>query len=425
MKAGSGEAAKAGVLGSEEADVQSATPDLKVVPKSSRRRSSRRAEASSDQNFRDAVIGQILRMVGEDQKAEALSSERVAEVLPEKPGTITYQDLNEVLMLYGFGTVSHAFFSNFFGDGLQTIDSIRAGVDKVLQYSLLFHGNFRRGFDELRQATERSVFERTPWDLPPVASRGDVTDRIVPPNAKEAAAMGYLIQDHGLRPQEVGKARKKGIANAERYMAMNGVDVYVAGSMRALVDFEEADELVTSIRRSTKAGGLGLTFFNPLWAYVDDSQQKGLLEVLMLKKASVMLFMAGTKDSFGKDSELPTMLVQGKPAIIYVPQPEQSDSRRGDFDRHFDMYRQHPLRMQCDLDTGVANGAIVVRDVKTCSEILRRLFTNTMEFEIVSDEHNHYLRERLTESAVRVITRNRLLTASFWQQYFGDDPRRL
>lgn len=399
---------------------------LKVVqprPRSARRR----PRPAATPNFRDDVIAEMLKMTGAAPTSGALAEDRIKEILPDNPRAITYQDFTEILMFHGHGATSAAFFRHFFGEGFQTLESLREGVHRVRLYSFLFHGSFERGFEELRKVTDDGVFARPPWDLLPVNRRPEMTtDRIHPLSAAEAYETGYLIPAPTLSPQQIGKAKKKGEANAEWYMAMNGVDVYIAGSMRELRDFEEADELVRGVREKVSARGLGLTFFNPLWAYVPDQQQKGLLEVLMLRKASAMLFIAGIKDSFGKDSELATMLAQGKPVIVYVPSVPEADKRHKDFEDHYEMFqKKHPLAMQCDLRTGVANGVMVARDIDTCGELLIRLFTNSVEFDIGDDDpNNHFLRERITGSRVRVITKNQLLTASFWNQYLGDDPRR-
>ena len=400
-------------------------PNLRLVEKVPAKRRRQRNKTDEVPTYRDQVVHELLGMVGEGRKAEPLSKDRVTEILPDTPQLITYQDLNEVLMFYGLGTISEAFFDHFFGSGFQTIDSLREGVTRIRKYSLLFYGNFRRGFDDLRRAKDGSMFQRPPWDLTPLRTRAMHVERIKSLSAEESYATGYLTATDSMSPQQIGKARKKATANAERYMAMNGVDVYVAGSMREKRDFEEAAQFVDALRQSAAVTGLSLSIFNPLWAYVPDSQQKGLLEVLMLKKASAMLFLAGRKDSFGKDSELSTMLVQGKPVIVYLPAVGQDDDRHDDFERQYRMFLSHPLAMQCDLNTGVANGIMIARNVETCAQLLGRLFTNTMEFNIDdSNENNHYLREVLTGSKVRVVTKNPLLTESFWQQYLGDDPRR-
>lgn len=53
------------------------------------------------------------------------------------------------------------------------------------------------------------------------------------------------------------------------------------------------------------------------------------------------------------------------------------------FDRRADLLKgRHPLSMQVDLQSGVANGVLIVRSAKQCAELLYRLITNTTEFRI-------------------------------------------
>ena len=149
-----------------------------------------------------------------------------------------------------------------------------------------------------------------------------------------------------------------------------------------------------------------------------------------------MVYLAGTYDSFGKDSELATMLVQGKPVIVYVSNPPPPPNHNLDSEEYKEwtdlciklesrynvFWKNHPLRIQCDISTGVGNGVMVCRDIETCAKLLYRIFTNTMEFSIDdSDPDNCLLREKITDSAVRVVTRNQFLTRSFWNQWHSLD----
>jgi len=314
------------------------------------------------------------------------------------------------------------------------VDSLSEAVSRIRTFSFLFYGNLSSGFRHLSQCNEAEEFDRVPWDIEIVSRRPMTTDRIQPLTAEQAHATGYLSgQENPLSPRQKRYAIKKANDNTERYLAMNGVDVYVAGSMRTLSDFQGAATFVDRVRQQPAVRQLGLSFFNPLWSYMEDSQQKGLLEQLMLKKAKTMVYMAGTYDSFGKDSELATMLVQGKPVIVYVAQPAAppAGSAAGDdayvqwqelCERQEQRFRTfsetHPLRIQCDLRTGVANGLMVCRDPDICGKLLYGLFTNTLEFWIDdTDSQNHFLREKLTGNPVRVITRNPFLTNSFWHQW--------
>ncbi len=87
--------------------------------------------------------------------------------------------------------------------------------------------------------------------------------------------------------------------------------------------------------------------------------------------------------------------------------------------RAFVLQNTHPLAIQVNLDTGVANGVIVVRDENTCAELIWRILTNTMEFDIDYDEKSDcwLLIEKLTRSIYRVVTGNQKLTNCFWSFY--------
>lgn len=83
----------------------------------------------------------------------------------------------------------------------------------------------------------------------------------------------------------------------------------------------------------------------------------------------------------------------------------------------------HPLAIQVNLDSGVANGVLVVRDIEDCANLLIRVLTNTMEFD--EPEYNPetdcwLLKESLTKSIFRVVTRNQKLTNCFWNFYRQD-----
>lgn len=97
-----------------------------------------------------------------------------------------------------------------------------------------------------------------------------------------------------------------------------------------------------------------------------------------------------------------------------------ASSEKQIYDRRFRTLKSsHPLAIQVNLDTGVANGVLVARDIKTCAELLWRIVTNALEFDISYDEDAKcwYLKESLTESIYRVVTSNEKLTNCFWNFY--------
>jgi hypothetical protein len=79
----------------------------------------------------------------------------------------------------------------------------------------------------------------------------------------------------------------------------------------------------------------------------------------------------------------------------------------------------HPLAIQVNLDTGVANGVLVVRNIPDCANLLRRVLTNTMEFDVEENNQDRmwYLRERISGCVYRVVSKDRKLTNCFWNFY--------
>lgn len=97
-----------------------------------------------------------------------------------------------------------------------------------------------------------------------------------------------------------------------------------------------------------------------------------------------------------------------------------ASSEKQIYDRRFRTLKtSHPLAIQVNLDTGVANGVLVARDIQTCAELLWRILSNALEFNISYDGDTKcwYLKESLTESVYRVVTDDEKLTNCFWNFY--------
>ena len=86
------------------------------------------------------------------------------------------------------------------------------------------------------------------------------------------------------------------------------------------------------------------------------------------------------------------------------------------FNRRADLLKgRHPLSMQVDLQSGVANGVLVVRNTDQSVRLLRRILTNSIEFTIShQDEGFTVLEEDISSSPFRVVTDYERLTNSFW-----------
>ncbi len=86
--------------------------------------------------------------------------------------------------------------------------------------------------------------------------------------------------------------------------------------------------------------------------------------------------------------------------------------------------KRHPLGVQVNLDTGVANGVLVVRNTEDCARLLRNVLTNAMEFDVDEDNTAKMwcLRERISGSVFRVVSKDRKLTNCFWNFYLQQQP---
>ncbi|PKB68928.1 MAG: hypothetical protein BZY81_00025 [SAR202 cluster bacterium Io17-Chloro-G4] len=128
----------------------------------------------------------------------------------------------------------------------------------------------------------------------------------------------------------------------------------------------------------------------------------------MVKCAKVLVYCAGDQESYGKDAEAAMALSLGKPVIFYC----NSEKRQR-------FYRDvHPLSRLIEFDTGVAVGAMVTDDLNEVVELLYRIFENKMEYELDQPKPSYLrLKERLTESVVRIQTSDVMLTETFWNYY--------
>lgn len=282
--------------------------------------------------------------------------------------------------------------------------------------------------------------------------------------------------------KEMGEYLKIGKKNQLAYLSSDHLDVYVATSMRLEHEYIFVSRFVSNVFSRPILSELKVRWFDPTQAYCDDRIDKGLSEALMLKRAKCTLYLVQESDTFGKDSELASTLAQGKPVVAYVPHgnkryvdellsnlktlnPKKSAldivleqlevfkpslawndkkvmSWLGDRNnanlaeakkylyevvkKHYDkradtLTETHPLGIQVNLISGVANGVLVVRNESDCAKLIHSILLNDMKFEIctkvVKKEKYVYLRETISKSIFRVKTGDRLLDNSFWNFY--------
>jgi hypothetical protein len=206
-------------------------------------------------------------------------------------------------------------------------------------------------------------------------------------------------------------ARAKARENTDLYLSMvTDLDIYVATSMRTRDDFRKMATRCESVFTDSVLADLHLRYFDPTMSAAEGHHDKGLIECLMVKCARLLLYCAGDKESYGKDAEAAMALSQGKFVIFLCDEATRSA-----------FYRDvHPLSRLIHFDTGVAVGAIVTSKEAEVVEIIRRIYANEMEYELVKkggSEGYLHLKETLTGSIIRLQTDDRLLSKAFWNYY--------
>ena len=85
------------------------------------------------------------------------------------------------------------------------------------------------------------------------------------------------------------------------------------------------------------------------------------------------------------------------------------------------LQQDHPLGIQVNLKTGVANGVLVVRKLTDCAQVLEQIMKNSLEFKIEDKSSNKEkslnLVETITNCTYRIMVKDPLLNNSFWNFY--------
>lgn len=210
-------------------------------------------------------------------------------------------------------------------------------------------------------------------------------------------------------------ARQAALENTRLYLSMvEELDVYVATSMRKRDDFRAMAAFCDEVFGDSGLRQLEIRYFDPTMSAATGHVDKGIIECLMVKAAKVLVYVAGSAETLGKDAEFTMALSQGKPVIIYC-----EDKERERF------YREvHPLMRLIDFNSGVPVGAIVTNARETVTNLLNRILRNEMEYELDQTKPGFLvLREALTGSVVRLQTDDRMLHETFWNYYHANDRR--
>ncbi len=215
-----------------------------------------------------------------------------------------------------------------------------------------------------------------------------------------------------LLADKFNKARKKALKNTDLFLSMvDDLDVYIATSMRNRDDFRNIAKIADQIFNSDVLKPLNLRYFDPTMSAAEGHENKGLIECLMVKSAKVLIYCSGKGESYGKDAEAAMALSLGKPVLFLCEEEEKQK-----------FYNEvHPLTRLIQFDTGVAVGAFVTSNIEEVPLILFDIFTNDLKYQLDNRGKGYFrLKERRTDSVVRVQTNNILLKETFWNYYHMD-----
>ncbi len=276
---------------------------------------------------------------------------------------------------------------------------------------------------ELRLAGTKRITSRALFGLP---ARGEPLDSVVAnpqmplPLGNADFSFDEILDTEFENPDELDrelsklltrfeKARVQALKNTTLYLSMvYDLDVYVATSMRTRTDFRRMADRCASIFGHVAVGDYNLRFFDPTLSAAASHEDKGLVECLMVKCAKLLIYMAGEKESYGKDAEAAMALSLGKPVIFFCDPNVRTA-----------FYRDvHPLSRLIDFQTGVAVGAIVTDKTDDVPILIDRILGNKMQYALEKKRDNYLLlREQLTGSFVRIQTDDKLLRETFWNYY--------
>lgn len=369
--------------------------------------------------------------------------------------------------IYRFTTLALLFYGNIRFAFKELSTNSEKLFDLILESLPTDKENFQNRHNQIREIVE----------IPPDKTYflGYIIERDIHERLKD----NPLDEEAKKLEEERKKYIKIGEDNQIVYLSSDHLDVYVATSMRLKHEFLFVNQVIKQIFGDPDIKELKLRYFDPTQAYCNSRIDKGLSEALMLKTALCTLYLAQETDTLGKDSELASTLAQGKAVIAYVPNGDKEyidallknlmeyDDKTNEKEAIFELLKiyspllswdsprirvwledidraplvemkellynlvekyynkraetlknSHPLGIQVNLNSGVANGVLVVRTIKECICLMKNIVLNDMDFSVEHTPDGYILlKEKISDCVFRVKTGNPLLTNTFWNFY--------
>ncbi|WNZ28262.1 MAG: hypothetical protein IAX21_06160 [Candidatus Bathyarchaeota archaeon] len=299
----------------------------------------------------------------------------------EKNG-LTYNQLNEFLLLAKQDPIGKGFFEYFFkknpDSDIISVDELKEGINSFRGYSLLTFGNFRYAYNHLNRKDKEDIktelepystsssylencyknrhskmleIEKIPrdrtWFIGYITEKALSKETEFSEKLKESIEKGQ--NDYAFEKVEIEDFRKTlfkleqnrrltvktALENTKIYLTWDYLDVYFATSMRNKWEFEDTWDFTKEVFENDDLKNLHVRYFDPTQSKCNNPREKGLVEGLMLKRSKCTIYLAQENDTMGKDSELAATLAQGKPVIAYVP--------RIDVKNHSTKIKKYPL----------------------------------------------------------------------------------
>jgi hypothetical protein len=456
--------------------------------------------------MKESIKFLLERLTGE--KPRINKDENIFDNVFDKTEGICYNQLNELLLYYGYDRITNENLFDFLlrleenpRKRIESFDQFTKIIEEFNKVSLLFFGNIKYAYKTLAGDSEQlSKVKKliSKKELSYYKDRANLLQSIDEIESENTVFLGEYIRTEikenfrnnqtdeywAVQKSIMEQITPKGIKNNDTYLISDTMDVYIATSMRERHEYIIINEFIKEVFNKPQIKELNLRYFNPTQAYCENRVDKGLTEALMLKRADCTIYLAQESDTLGKDSELATTLAQGKPVIVFVPEGVKSDvdnlievskkvypdknnkeiiihllrifdpklawdKRENELRKAIDsaevnidllyeklccvvkekydnransLKEKHPLGIQIDLKSGVANGVLVARTPDQCANLLRCIILNELDYILEPIKPNIgqdyvYLRESTTNSIYRVMTNNPLLTNTFWNFY--------
>ena len=190
-------------------------------------------------------------------------------------------------------------------------------------------GHKKFSFSDLIDGTHLKAEQIDQMSLPLTADNAKFTLSEVVDERVEIADVKDIDEKISQISIKFSDARHRALNNTNLYLSMvPDLDVYVATSMRTRDDFRSMADRCDRIFSDTKLSRYNIRYFDPTMSAAESHEDKGLIECLMVKACKVLVYMAGAKESYGKDSEAAMALSLGKPVIFVCDSETRADARR-------------------------------------------------------------------------------------------------